>query len=314
MCVNRPGGYPSRAAQLASLLLLGPRGKRRGRGNAGCTRNMGEQYQAMETEARAVSGWIALLCVLALLAFGGFFVSASLTPRAPAAMGVGLGLLATGLFCLRGVFHAPTQRGRRHGVPRHLRRDRAQQRLPLGQPPLRAAARVAARPEPHHARPSRSTTAAAIRSRSARWWCGACRTLRGLPSRSRTSPNTCGCSASRRCAKWPAATPMITPTRPCWAGACAPCAAMPSGSPKPCAWRSRATWRWPASRSMKRASRIWPTRPRSPRSCCGGSRPRPCSPRAASWWKVRSAWWRWRSSTSTRRASPPSRPLRKLRW
>ena len=65
---------------------------------------MGEQYQAMETEARAVSGWIALLCVLALLAFGGFYVSASLTPRAPAAMGVGLGLLATGLFCLRGFF------------------------------------------------------------------------------------------------------------------------------------------------------------------------------------------------------------------
>jgi regulator of protease activity HflC (stomatin/prohibitin superfamily) len=65
---------------------------------------IGEQYQAMETEARAVSGWIALLCVLALLAFGGFFVWASLTPRAPSAMAVGIGLLATGMFCLRGFF------------------------------------------------------------------------------------------------------------------------------------------------------------------------------------------------------------------
>ena len=63
---------------------------------------MGEQYQAMETEARTVSGWIALLFVLALVAFGGFFVSASLTPRAPAAMCVGLGLVASGVLCLRG--------------------------------------------------------------------------------------------------------------------------------------------------------------------------------------------------------------------
>jgi len=65
---------------------------------------MGEQYQTMEVEARAVSGWIALLCVLALLAFGGFYVFAGLTPRAPAALGVGLGLLALGMFCLRGFF------------------------------------------------------------------------------------------------------------------------------------------------------------------------------------------------------------------
>ena len=57
---------------------------------------MGEQYQTMEVEARAVSGWIALLCVLALLAFGGSYVFAGLTPRAPPLMGVGLGLLALG--------------------------------------------------------------------------------------------------------------------------------------------------------------------------------------------------------------------------
>ena len=65
---------------------------------------MGEQYQAMEIEARAVSGWIALLCVCALLAFGAFFVAASMAPRAPAAMGVGIGLLFAGLFCLHGFF------------------------------------------------------------------------------------------------------------------------------------------------------------------------------------------------------------------
>jgi regulator of protease activity HflC (stomatin/prohibitin superfamily) len=65
---------------------------------------MGDQYQAMETEARAVSGWIALLCVCALLAFGAFFVGASIAPGAPLAMGVGIGLLAAGLFCLRGFF------------------------------------------------------------------------------------------------------------------------------------------------------------------------------------------------------------------
>lgn len=65
---------------------------------------MGEQYQAMETEARVVSGWIGLLCALALLAFGALFVCAGIAQGAPAPVGTGIGLTAAGLFCLRGFF------------------------------------------------------------------------------------------------------------------------------------------------------------------------------------------------------------------
>jgi len=65
---------------------------------------MGEQYPAFESEARAVSGWIALLCVFPLFVFGSFFVAASLLPREPAAMAVGICLVVLGVVCLRGFF------------------------------------------------------------------------------------------------------------------------------------------------------------------------------------------------------------------
>ena len=65
---------------------------------------MGEQYPAMDSEAKAVSGWIALLCVFPLFVFGSFFISASVMPREPGAMAVGACLLALGLICLRGFF------------------------------------------------------------------------------------------------------------------------------------------------------------------------------------------------------------------
>jgi len=66
--------------------------------------NMSEQYIAMELEAKAVSGWIALLCVCALLAFGSSFVAASAAHADSPALGVGVVLLAAGLFCARGFF------------------------------------------------------------------------------------------------------------------------------------------------------------------------------------------------------------------
>jgi len=65
---------------------------------------MSEQYMAMELEAKAVSGWIALLCVCALLAFGSSFVAASAAHADSPALGVGVVLLAAGLFCAKGFF------------------------------------------------------------------------------------------------------------------------------------------------------------------------------------------------------------------
>ena len=59
---------------------------------------------AMELEAKAVSGWIALLCVCALLAFGSSFVAASAAHADSPALGVGVVLLAAGLFGAKGFF------------------------------------------------------------------------------------------------------------------------------------------------------------------------------------------------------------------
>jgi regulator of protease activity HflC (stomatin/prohibitin superfamily) len=57
-----------------------------------------------DMEARAVSGWIAILFVCALLAFGLSFAVAGLQQRSALAIGSGIGLLAAGLFCTRGFF------------------------------------------------------------------------------------------------------------------------------------------------------------------------------------------------------------------
>jgi regulator of protease activity HflC (stomatin/prohibitin superfamily) len=65
---------------------------------------MSEQCMVMELEAKAVSGWIALLCVCALLAFGSSFVAASVAHADSLALGVGVVLLAAGLFCAKGFF------------------------------------------------------------------------------------------------------------------------------------------------------------------------------------------------------------------
>jgi regulator of protease activity HflC (stomatin/prohibitin superfamily) len=65
---------------------------------------MGENYLNSETESRAVSGWIALLTVCALLAFGVSFAFAGLSRHDLVAGGTGLVLFAGGLFCVRGFF------------------------------------------------------------------------------------------------------------------------------------------------------------------------------------------------------------------
>jgi regulator of protease activity HflC (stomatin/prohibitin superfamily) len=65
---------------------------------------MGEQGMTDESEAKAVSGWIALLFVCALLAFGVSFAISGLDHQSPAAIGSGFGLLAIGMLCARGFF------------------------------------------------------------------------------------------------------------------------------------------------------------------------------------------------------------------
>jgi len=65
---------------------------------------MNQDFFRQETEAKTVSGWIALLIVSTLLTFGGFFLYGAL-PRinSPQFLG-GLGLIGTGLLCMRGFF------------------------------------------------------------------------------------------------------------------------------------------------------------------------------------------------------------------
>jgi len=65
---------------------------------------MNQDFFRQETEAKTVSGWIALLSASTLLAFGGFFLYGAL-PRmtSPQFLG-GLGLIGTGVLCMRGFF------------------------------------------------------------------------------------------------------------------------------------------------------------------------------------------------------------------
>jgi regulator of protease activity HflC (stomatin/prohibitin superfamily) len=65
---------------------------------------MREDLFRQETEAKTVSGWIALLIASALLAFGGFFLCSALPRLGPSQLASGLGLIGLGLLCMRGFF------------------------------------------------------------------------------------------------------------------------------------------------------------------------------------------------------------------
>jgi SPFH domain / Band 7 family len=63
---------------------------------------MGEEFLRHETDAKTVNGWIALLIVCALLAFGGFFLAGTPAHLDPPLLAAGLALIAVASFCLRG--------------------------------------------------------------------------------------------------------------------------------------------------------------------------------------------------------------------
>jgi len=65
---------------------------------------MGENQFRHETDARTVKGWFALLIVLALLAFGAFFISGAIGRSDTWPLITGTAMLAIGLFCTRGYF------------------------------------------------------------------------------------------------------------------------------------------------------------------------------------------------------------------
>jgi regulator of protease activity HflC (stomatin/prohibitin superfamily) len=65
---------------------------------------MSEDFFRQETEAKTVNGWIALLIVSALLAFGGFFLYGAFPRFGLPPLTSGLGLIGIGLLCLRGFF------------------------------------------------------------------------------------------------------------------------------------------------------------------------------------------------------------------
>jgi regulator of protease activity HflC (stomatin/prohibitin superfamily) len=65
---------------------------------------MGEDLFPHETEAKTVNGWIALLIVSALLAFGGFFLAGGLQHLDLPPLIGGLGLIGAALLCMLGFF------------------------------------------------------------------------------------------------------------------------------------------------------------------------------------------------------------------
>jgi regulator of protease activity HflC (stomatin/prohibitin superfamily) len=65
---------------------------------------MGDEFLPAESEAKLVSGWIALLIALALLAFGAYFLGAGLGTVSGGPLAAGLALIAMGLLCLHGMF------------------------------------------------------------------------------------------------------------------------------------------------------------------------------------------------------------------
>ena len=65
---------------------------------------MGDEFLSSESEAKVVNGWMALLIVLALLAFGVYFLAAGLPRSESGPLGAGLALIAVGLICVHGMF------------------------------------------------------------------------------------------------------------------------------------------------------------------------------------------------------------------
>jgi regulator of protease activity HflC (stomatin/prohibitin superfamily) len=65
---------------------------------------MRDDFFRQETEAKTVNGWIALLIVSALLAFGGFFLYGALPHLGLPPLTSGIALIGVGLVCLRGFF------------------------------------------------------------------------------------------------------------------------------------------------------------------------------------------------------------------
>ena len=65
---------------------------------------MGEDQYRHETDAKTVNGWLALLIVCALLAFGVFFICGGFAHNEPSALASGGGLVAFGLLCTKGFF------------------------------------------------------------------------------------------------------------------------------------------------------------------------------------------------------------------
>jgi regulator of protease activity HflC (stomatin/prohibitin superfamily) len=65
---------------------------------------MADEFLPSESEAKVVNGWIALLIVLALLAFGVYFLAAGLPRTEGGPLGAGLALVGVGLICLHGMF------------------------------------------------------------------------------------------------------------------------------------------------------------------------------------------------------------------
>lgn len=65
---------------------------------------MDDEFPGIETDAKTVNGWIAILIACALLAFGAFFLGAGLPQSHSGPTTAGLVLIGVGLLCLRGAF------------------------------------------------------------------------------------------------------------------------------------------------------------------------------------------------------------------
>jgi regulator of protease activity HflC (stomatin/prohibitin superfamily) len=65
---------------------------------------MSEDQFRHETDAKTVNGWLALLIVCALLAFGGFYVSGALAHGEAWPLMSGIGLILIAAFCCKGFF------------------------------------------------------------------------------------------------------------------------------------------------------------------------------------------------------------------
>jgi regulator of protease activity HflC (stomatin/prohibitin superfamily) len=65
---------------------------------------MGEDQFCQETDAKTVNGWLALLIMSALLAFGAFFISGAIARGETSPLVTGAVLIVLGVFCTKGYF------------------------------------------------------------------------------------------------------------------------------------------------------------------------------------------------------------------